>query len=102
MKSVNPMWIIFHEILKLNYAFFQIPITLQKEVSFDQDGQEVSRCGFKIGGSVFSLLFRFTLIDLIKFWFLLQEASIKISQSHLRVRKYLQESINDLNSLLPL
>jgi hypothetical protein len=29
-----------------------IPITLQKEVVFDHAGQEVARCGFKIGGGI--------------------------------------------------
>lgn len=33
-----------------NYAFSQIPITLQKEVTIDHEGKEVARCGFKIGG----------------------------------------------------
>lgn len=33
-----------------NYAFSQIPITLQKEITSDHEGKEVARCGFKIGG----------------------------------------------------
>lgn len=32
--------------------FFQIPITLHKESVIDQEGREVHRCGFKIGGGI--------------------------------------------------
>ena len=30
----------------------QIPITLHKETVYDQEGREVHRCGFKIGGGI--------------------------------------------------
>ena len=32
--------------------FIQIPITLHKETVYDQEGREVHRCGFKIGGGI--------------------------------------------------
>lgn len=30
----------------------QIPITLHKEVDYDQEGREILKCGFKIGGGI--------------------------------------------------
>ena len=34
------------------FCFRQIPITLHKETVYDQEGREVHRCGFKIGGGI--------------------------------------------------
>ncbi|CRL04437.1 CLUMA_CG017522, isoform A [Clunio marinus] len=34
------------------FQCLSIPITLQKEISVDQEGKEVARCGFKIGGGI--------------------------------------------------
>jgi hypothetical protein len=31
---------------------FQIPITLNKEAGLDPSGQEILKCGFKIGGGI--------------------------------------------------
>lgn len=33
-------------------TILQIPITLHKETVVDQEGREVHRCGFKIGGGI--------------------------------------------------
>lgn len=30
----------------------QIPVKLTKEISYDDEGREVLRCGFKIGGGI--------------------------------------------------
>lgn len=30
----------------------QIPITLHKEMDYDEEGREVLKCGFKIGGGI--------------------------------------------------
>lgn len=32
--------------------FSQIPITLHKEKDYDQEGREILKCGFKIGGGI--------------------------------------------------
>jgi hypothetical protein len=34
------------------FQCLSIPITLQKELMIDHDGQEVAKCGFKIGGGI--------------------------------------------------
>lgn len=31
---------------------FQIPITLHKDKEYDEEGREVLKCGFKIGGGI--------------------------------------------------
>ena len=36
----------------LPVSFSQIPITLKKEPEIDSNGQEVLKCGFKIGGGI--------------------------------------------------
>lgn len=33
-------------------AFLQIPITLHKEKDYNEEGREVLKCGFKIGGGI--------------------------------------------------
>lgn len=38
------------KLLLKKLRLLQIPITLQKEISLDHEGKEVSKCGFKIGG----------------------------------------------------
>lgn len=68
MDNINEQ---FCEIKKLtNYAFFQIPITLQKEISLDHEGHEVSKCGFKIGGIILLLWPSFNNIELLIFFLL--------------------------------
>lgn len=32
--------------------WFQIPITLHKETEINENGEEVMKCGFKIGGGI--------------------------------------------------
>ncbi|KAG5667764.1 hypothetical protein PVAND_015734 [Polypedilum vanderplanki] len=34
------------------FQCLSIPITLQKEMTIDENGQEVAKCGFKIGGGI--------------------------------------------------
>ena len=36
----------------MSFALSQIPITLKKEPELDANGQEVLKCGFKIGGGI--------------------------------------------------
>ena len=42
----------FSSFLSLPVSFLQIPITLKKEPEIDSNGQEVLKCGFKIGGGI--------------------------------------------------
>ncbi|CAO1387614.1 unnamed protein product [Diamesa hyperborea] len=35
-----------------SFSCLSIPITLNKEIIIDQEGREVSKCGFKIGGGI--------------------------------------------------
>ena len=42
----------FSSFLSLPVSFSQIPITLKKEPEIDSNGQEVLKCGFKIGGGI--------------------------------------------------
>lgn len=37
---------------KLYIIYQQIPITLHKEKFYDQEGREILKCGFKIGGGI--------------------------------------------------
>lgn len=34
------------------FIFLQIPITLHKETEVNENGEEVMKCGFKIGGGI--------------------------------------------------
>lgn len=43
---------IIYLILKIIFIFFQIPITLQKEMEVNENGEKVMKCGFKIGGGI--------------------------------------------------
>lgn len=36
----------------LVFIFSQIPITLHKETEVNENGEEVMKCGFKIGGGI--------------------------------------------------
>ena len=44
------VFILFHK--NVSFALSQIPITLKKEPELDANGQEVLKCGFKIGGGI--------------------------------------------------
>lgn len=41
-----------NDIHMLVFIFIQIPITLHKEKDYDQEGREILKCGFKIGGGI--------------------------------------------------
>lgn len=38
--------------LSIHNSYPQIPITLHKETEIDANGEEVMKCGFKIGGGI--------------------------------------------------
>lgn len=38
--------------IKDTFVFLQIPITLHKETEVNENGEEVMKCGFKIGGGI--------------------------------------------------
>lgn len=42
----------YEQILLCTLFYFQIPIILVKETDVNENGEEVMKCGFKIGGGI--------------------------------------------------
>lgn len=46
------MYIILQCTSQVSFIYQQIPITLHKETEVNENGEEIMKCGFKIGGGI--------------------------------------------------